>query len=202
MILKKKAFEKIVGKRKNAGKQNFHLFPQCFYLLIFKNQHYSKLYFVICKCFQFCLVQIFCKELTLSQTIPGFYGSCKMGFWKHCGTGIFSISHNVFHPFQNKYQFLWYICCVICKYFEFGQVQNFAVWERVKSLEILDRQNFGLDQTQSICRWQNHSDSKIEICFGKSGKHSGKRRKFWKPAFSPFPTMFSKAFFFRGVVLC
>ena len=29
------------------------------------------------------------------------------------------------------------------------------------------------------------------------GKHFGKRRKCWLPAFSPFPAMFSKAFFTR-----
>ena len=29
--------------------------------------------------------------------------------------------------------------------------------------------------------------------FGKGRKHCGKRRKCWLPAFSPFPTMFSKA---------
>ena len=29
----------------------------------------------------------------------------------------------------------------------------------------------------------------------KSRKHCGKKRKCWLPAFSPFPTMFSKAFF-------
>ena len=30
-------------------------------------------------------------------------------------------------------------------------------------------------------------------------KHCRKRRKCWLPAFSPFPTMFSKGFFFRVV---
>ena len=30
-----------------------------------------------------------------------------------------------------------------------------------------------------------------------SRKHSGKRRKYWLPAFSSFPTIFSKGFFFR-----
>ena len=30
-------------------------------------------------------------------------------------------------------------------------------------------------------------------------ENSGKRRKCWLPAFSTFPTMFSKAFFFRVV---
>ena len=52
-----------------------------------------------------------------------------------------------------------------------------------------------LIQILSTCRGQNNSDSKIEICVGKSRKHCGKRRKCWLPAFSPFPTMFSLAFF-------
>ena len=39
----------------------------------------------------------------------------------------------------------------------------------------------------------------MEIHFGKSRKHCGKRRKCWLPAFSPFPTMFSKGFLFRVV---
>ena len=38
-------------------------------------------------------------------------------------------------------------------------------------------------------------DSKTEICFEKGRKHCGKRRKCWLPAFSPFPTMFSKDYF-------
>ena len=40
---------------------------------------------------------------------------------------------------------------------------------------------------------------KKNFCFGKGRKHCGKRRKCWLPAFSPFPTMFSKAFFLRVV---
>ena len=42
-------------------------------------------------------------------------------------------------------------------------------------------------------------ESKIEICFRKSRKHCVKKRKCWLPAFSPFPTMFSKGFFFKVV---
>ena len=34
---------------------------------------------------------------------------------------------------------------------------------------------------------------------GNGRKHCGKRRKYWSPAFSPFPTMFSKVFFLRAV---
>ena len=54
-------------------------------------------------------------------------------------------------------------------------------------------------QNESICRLQNICDRKIEICFGKGRKHCGKRRKCWLPAFSPFPTMFLKGFFFNVV---
>ena len=35
----------------------------------------------------------------------------------------------------------------------------------------------------------------FEIYIWKSIKHCRKRRKCWLPAFSPFPTMFSEAFF-------
>ena len=40
---------------------------------------------------------------------------------------------------------------------------------------------------------------KLKFCVGKGRKHCGKRRKCWLPAFSPFPTMFLKSFFFKVV---
>ena len=40
---------------------------------------------------------------------------------------------------------------------------------------------------------------KTENLFGMGGKNCGKRRKSWLPAFSLFPTMFSKGLFFRVV---
>ena len=40
--------------------------------------------------------------------------------------------------------------------------------------------------------------SKLEICYWQDRKHCGKRRKCRLPAFSPFPTMFSKDLFFQG----
>ena len=61
------------------------------------------------------------------------------------------------------------------------------------------RQNLRLVQIESICRQQNKCDRKKEICFGKGRKYCGKRRKCWSPPFSPFPTMFSKDFFFKVV---
>ena len=57
------------------------------------------------------------------------------------------------------------------------------------------QQNLRLVQIGSICRQQNKCKRKIENCLKKGRKHSGKRRKCWLPAFSPFPTMFSKCFF-------
>ena len=42
------------------------------------------------------------------------------------------------------------------------------------------------------------SVSKFEIYFWKNKKQCGKRRKCWLPAFSPFPTILSKSFFFQG----
>ena len=41
-------------------------------------------------------------------------------------------------------------------------------------------------------------NEKLNFDLQKNRKHCGKRRKCWLPAFSPFPTMFSKAFFFGG----
>ena len=42
-------------------------------------------------------------------------------------------------------------------------------------------------------------DQKIEICVGKGRKHCRKKKKCWLPAFSPFPTMFSKGLIPRVV---
>ena len=61
------------------------------------------------------------------------------------------------------------------------------------------RQNFHLVQIESICRQKTECNLKTEILFGMFRRHCGKWRKCWLPAFSPFPTMFSKAVFSRGV---
>ena len=50
---------------------------------------------------------------------------------------------------------------------------------------------------KNVCRRQNKCNFKTEILCGMGRKHYGKRRKCWLPAFSPFPTRFSKGFFFR-----
>ena len=52
-------------------------------------------------------------------------------------------------------------------------------------------------------KFKAFADDKINLTqnliFLNGRKHCGKRRKCWLPAFSPFPTMFSKAFFHRVI---
>ena len=66
-------------------------------------------------------------------------------------------------------------------------------------LNLYQMTNFTLVQIQSICIQQNNHHLEIETCAWKGREHCGKRRKCCLPAFSPFLTIFSKAFFFRGV---
>ena len=66
-------------------------------------------------------------------------------------------------------------------------------------LNLYQTTNFRPVQNKILCRQQNKCDSKVELCLGKGRKLCGKRRKCWLPAFSPFPTMFSTAFFLRVV---
>ena len=65
--------------------------------------------------------------------------------------------------------------------------------ERVK------RQIFGVDNIESICRQQIKCDQINEVYSLNGRKCCGKWRKCWLPAFSPFPTMFSKGFILRVV---
>ena len=80
-----------------------------------------------------------------------------------------------------------------------GRVFSFLVTTCSTYQPFTKRWNLRLLEIESICRQQNKCHCKIKICFGKGRKHCGKRRKCWLPAFSPFFTMFSKAFFFRVV---
>ena len=49
-------------------------------------------------------------------------------------TSIFSFSHNIYYPSQNKLPYLSYIYLVVCKCFQFGQVYNFVIWYKVKGI--------------------------------------------------------------------
>ena len=42
-------------------------------------------------------------------------------------TSIFSFSHNVFYPSTDEFKPLSHIWIVVCKCFQFGQVQNFVI---------------------------------------------------------------------------
>ena len=59
--------------------------------------------------------------------------------------------------------------------------------------------NYRQSQTESkLCMQQIKVSQKNESCIVNDQQHCRKRRKCWLPAFSPFPTMFSRRFFFRG----
>ena len=82
--------ENILGKEENADCQHFLLFPQCF-----QKASSSKVIKSRKK------LRLHGKELTLSQTSPGFYVSAVQIFWKHCGekdkllvTSNLSFSHS------------------------------------------------------------------------------------------------------------
>ena len=58
---------------------------------------------------------------------------------------------------------------------------------------------FRLVQIESICRRQFIWSSNDDLCLWLGRTHCGKRKKCWFPAFSPFPTMFSKTLFLSVV---
>ena len=61
------------------------------------------------------------------------------------------------------------------------------------------------DEISDRLKFKAFADNKINVTeklkfvLGKGKKHFEKRRKCWLPAFSPFPTMFSKVFSFRVI---
>ena len=57
-------------------------------------------------------------------------------------TSIFSFSYNVFYPIKDRNHHFSYIYCVVCKCFQFGHVQNFVVWYRVKKKDCILSQLF------------------------------------------------------------
>ena len=77
----------LLKKEKMLVTSIFSFSHNVFYPIEDRNLHLSYNYFVICKCFQFDLVQIllFGLELTISQTSPGFYVSALQVFRKQCG---------------------------------------------------------------------------------------------------------------------
>ena len=57
MTLKNIVGKDIVGKGEDAGNQHLLMFPQFFYSIIDRNDNFSNIWYVVCKCFEFGLVQ-------------------------------------------------------------------------------------------------------------------------------------------------
>ena len=119
--------------------------------------------------------------LTLSQTSPRFYTSAMQLFFKTLWekekllvTSNFSFSHNVFYPFGELSTIFIKPETVICKFFQFGSIQNlsfgkglthnFSLHTSRKKVFLLftKRQNFGHDQTES--RRQNKCRLNVDFC--------------------------------------
>ena len=62
--------------------------------------------------------------------------------------------------------------------------------------------NFRLFQTERVCRRQFRIWRKWQNVTEMGRKHCGKRRNCSLPAISPFPTVFSKGLFPRGIKRC
>ena len=75
------------------------------------------------------------QALTFSQTILTFKNPQERILLKTLRekakmlvTSIFSFSNNVFYPIKDRNDHLGFICSVVCKCFQFGNVQIFVVW--------------------------------------------------------------------------
>ena len=62
--------------------------------------------------------------------------------------------------------------------------------------------NFRLFQTERVCRRQFQIGQKWQKVFQTGKKHCEKRRNCLLQAISPFPTVFSKGLFPRGIKRC
>ena len=130
---------KTVVKEEYTGKQHFILFPQYFLYLantdifILAKLNLFSFHNNICPVtnnfFWSKFVSFTCFELNPLPTITTFNDPGNEAFlstlWekeKMLVTRIFSFFHNVFYPFQNKFQFSIHIYFVICKCVHFGTV--------------------------------------------------------------------------------
>ena len=99
----------------------------------------------------------------------------------------FSLGQRV--PFQSSYM-------AICFYeYPFGQCFSL-------SLTHYQTTNFRLVQTERVCRQRFQIWRKLQKAIQTGRKHCGKRRNCSLWAISPFPTVFSKGLFPRGVKRC
>ena len=73
---------------------------------------------------------------------------------------------------------------------------------RVIQLTLYQTTNIRLVQTERVCRRQFQICRKWKKVIQTDRKHCGKRRNCSLRAISPFPTVFSKGLFARGVKRC
>ena len=108
---KTETFRKLCGKRRK--------YHNVFHPVKDRNHHFSYIYPVVCKCFQFGHVQNFVMWLRLNPFAnkPCCSTSLLKTLWekeKLLVTSNFSSSHSVFYQFE----------IVVCKLFQLGSVQN------------------------------------------------------------------------------
>ena len=75
-------------------------------------------------------------------------------------------------------------------------------WSFFQQLTHFQTTNFRLFQTERVCRWQFQIWRRRQRVIQMGRKHCGKRRNCSLRAISPFPTVFSKGLFPRGVKRC
>ena len=87
-----------------------------------------------------------------------------------------------------------------------GQVSTNSIFLSIVLIVIYNVLNpLPNDKISDATKLKAFGDDKLDIAkvkislFDRVEKHCGKERKCWLPTFSPFPTVFSKAFFFRVV---
>ena len=136
-----------------------------------------------------------------------------VGKGDHAGYQRFLLFHNVFFCFPQclffRFVQSWH-CMVkgesITMYWA-CDIENFYILWSSKILHA-DRQillthcqttNFRLFQTKRVCRWQFQIWRKWQKVIQTGRKHCGKRRNCSLRAISPFPTLFSKGLFPRGI---
>ena len=78
--------------------------------------------------------------------------------------------------------------------------QNEYLWS--KGLTLPNDKILNLSNLKALADYKINVTEKLELCFGKGRKHSGKRRKCWSPAFSPFPHNVFKRPLILSVVKC
>ena len=82
------------------------------------------------------------------------------------------------------------------KFLSYGSLIHLSVFNPLQD------DNFRLFQTERVCRRQFQIRRKWQKAIQMGRKHWGKWRNCSLPAISPFPTVFSKGLFPRGVNRC